>query len=79
MRVIVPVTDWKEHYEQAAWLVQIKPNKQNGLSKISAADAFQLRSLSVERFIHRIGILDSESFKEILEAIMIVLGIKLTE
>jgi len=79
LRVIAPITDWKEHYSQAPWLVQIKPSKQNGLTKISAADAFQLRSLSVERFIHRIGILDSETLSEILDAVQIVLGIKLVD
>ena len=75
LRVIVPITTWKDHYSQAPWLVKIEPTKQNGLDQTSAADAFQIRSLSTERFIHSIGIIDSETFSTILEAVQIVLGL----
>jgi mRNA interferase MazF len=75
LRVIVPITTWKEHYSQAPWLVKIEPTKLNGLDKVSAADAFQIRSLSIERFIHSIGIIDSETLSPILEAVQIVLGL----
>jgi mRNA interferase MazF len=51
LRIIVPITEWKEHYSQAPWLVKIEQDKQNGLDKTSAADTFQIRSLSTERFI----------------------------
>lgn len=74
LRVIVPTATWKDHYSKAPWLVQIQPTKQNGLDKTSAVDAFQIRSLSIERFIHVIGEVDSETFSEILAAVQIVLG-----
>lgn len=74
LRVIVPITTWKDHYSQAPWLVQIQPTQQNGLDKASAADAFQIRSLSIERFIRRIGEVDSKTLSAILEAVKIVLG-----
>ena len=32
LRVIVPLTDWKEHYEIAPWMVRIDPDRTNGLS-----------------------------------------------
>ena len=75
LRIIVPITTWKDQYSKAPWLVQIEPSKNNGLKNLSAADAFQIRSLSVERFIHSIGKVDSETLSAILEAIMIVLGL----
>ena len=75
LRVIVPITTWKEHYSQAPWLVQIMPNKQNGLDKKSAADTFQIRSLSTERFICAIGNVDDKTLKAILEGVKIVVGI----
>jgi len=75
LRVIVPITTWKEHYSQAPWLVQIKPKKQNGLDTISAADAFQIRSLSTERFIRAIGKVDTDTISAILEGVKIVVGI----
>ena len=75
LRVIVPITTWKEHYSQAPWLVKIQPTKENGLDQTSAADAFQIRSLSIERFIHIVGKVDSEMLSSILEAVQIVLGL----
>jgi mRNA interferase MazF len=75
LRVIVPITTWKDHYSQAPWLVKITPTKQNGLDQTSAADAFQIRSLSIERFIHSIGKVDSETLSSIFEAVQIVLGL----
>lgn len=55
LKVIVPLTAWKEHYRQAPWLVRIEPHLENGLDKPSAADAFQVRSLSQERLVRRLG------------------------
>lgn len=75
LRVIVPITTWKDHYSQAPWLVQIKPNKQNGLDRTSAADTFQIRSLSTERFIRAIGKVDSETFSAIVDGVRIVIGL----
>jgi len=75
LRIIVPITTWKDHYSKAPWLVKIQPTKQNGLDKPSAADAFQVRSLSRERFSHPIGEADPDTLSSILEAIRIVIGL----
>jgi len=75
LRVIVPITTWKDHYSTAPWLVQIQPNKTNGLEKISAVDTFQIRSLSTERFIRAIGKVNSEKILAILDGVRIVLGL----
>jgi len=75
LRVIVPITTWKDHYSNAPWLVQIKPNKQNGLGKRSAADTLQIRSLSIERFIRAIGNVDGKTFSAILDGVKIVMGL----
>ena len=75
LRVIVPITDWKDHYSQAPWMVPILPGKNNGLNKPSAADAFQILSVSNERFIHKIGNLEAGNLNMILSAIQIVIGI----
>src|SRR5208283_5378324 len=56
LKIIVPITDWKERYEIAPWMVKIDPDSNNGLTKISSADCFQLRSLSDQRFVKKIGI-----------------------
>lgn len=55
LKIIVPITDWKDRYEIAPWMTKIEPDKENGLSKVSAADSFQVRSVSQERFVKKIG------------------------
>jgi mRNA interferase MazF len=74
LRVIVPLTDWKERYSVASWMIPITPDAQNGLAKTSAADAFQIRSVSQERFVQRIGALNSDQIRQILKAVQIVIG-----
>ncbi len=73
LKVIVPITDWKEHYGIAPWMVKIEPTADNGLSKASAADCFQIRSLSQDRFIKKLGTIDRDALQAIKEAISNVL------
>lgn len=74
LRVIVPLTDWKEHYSIAPWMISITPDPQNGLAKPSAADAFQIRSVSQERFVRRVGTVNHDQLKQILKAVQTVIG-----
>lgn len=68
LKIIVPITDWKDHYHFAPWMIKIEPNDVNGLSKISSADCFQVRSLSQERLIKKLGNIDNTSLDNIKEA-----------
>ena len=74
-RVIVPLTNWKERYAIAPWMVRIEPDATNGLSEPSAADAFQMRSVSQERFARRIGRISEAILQEVLKAIQVVIGV----
>ena len=65
LKIIVPLTDWKDRYDIAPWMVKILPDKNNNLSKPSAADCFQVRSLSELRFTKRLGKLATEQIEEI--------------
>jgi len=56
LRVIEPITEWKDQYLQTSWMIPILPVVKSGLNKRSAADAFQIRSVSKERFIRKIGV-----------------------
>lgn len=75
LKIIVPITDWKERYEIAPWMVKIEPNIMNGLMKDSSADCFQIRSLSEERLIKKIGEVDANVFSEIKQALQKVLNL----
>lgn len=76
LRVIVPLTDWKERYQIAPWMVRIEPATSNGLAKVSAADAFQVRSLAQERFVRLLGKLTTEQMQAVAKALAVVLAIK---
>ncbi|MBI1747915.1 MAG: type II toxin-antitoxin system PemK/MazF family toxin [Acidobacteria bacterium] len=74
LKVIIPITDWKERYAIAPWMVYLEPDAENGLSKPSAADTFQIRSLSQSRFVKKLGKLSESVMQEINRAMAIVLG-----
>lgn len=75
LKVIVPLTDWKDRYSIAPWLVKLEPTLQNGLRKTSAADAFQIRSLSQQRFVEKLGNLADEDMQDVSRALAAVLKI----
>jgi mRNA interferase MazF len=64
LKVIVPVTAWKERYEGAVWMVKIEPDSENNLKKLSAIDTFQIRSISTKRLIRKIGSVSSRVLHE---------------
>jgi mRNA interferase MazF len=76
LKVIVPVTDWKDHYAVAPWMVRLEPDSQNGLRKPSAADCFQVRSVAQERFIQRMGRISEGHLRQIADALAVVLRIR---
>ncbi len=76
LRVIVPLTDWKPRYVEAPWMVQVTPDDQNGLVKTSACDAFQMRSVSVDRFSRKLGSLGARTLRSLTLALAEVLEIE---
>jgi mRNA interferase MazF len=75
LRVIVPITDWKDRYEIAPWMIKIESNSPNGLLKDSSADCFQVRSVSYERFVKKIGCISDVLMDEIKIGLSKVLSI----
>ena len=75
LKVIVPITGWNNLFSELGWMVRLEPSAENGLSKLSAADAFQVRSLSQLRLIRQLGNLSDEAIQEITAALAIVLSI----
>jgi mRNA interferase MazF len=74
LKIIAPITDWKEHYSIAPWMIAINPSKQNGLSKKSSIDCFQIRSVSKDRLIKRIGHISFSEILQVQEGIIKVIG-----
>ena len=76
LKVIVPITDWKDRYANAPWMVRVDPDGENHLEKASAADAFQVRSVSQQRFIRRVGKLADPKLNAVTNALAVVLRIR---
>ena len=77
LKIIVPITDWKDRYEIAPWMIKIEPDKQNNLTKISAIDCFQIRCVSENRFVTQVGTIDDNISAEIKISLSKVLSIDL--
>jgi mRNA interferase MazF len=75
LKVIVPITEWRDRYTVAPWMVRLDPTPENGLDQPSAADAFQVRSVAQQRLVRRVGKLSESAMQEITRALAVVLVI----
>ena len=74
LRIVVPVTAWSNDYVQTPWMIHLKPTGGNGLTKESAADAFQVKSVSLRRFDRRLGRVSAEQLDENAQAVALCIG-----
>lgn len=72
----MPITGWNDVFVQVPWMVRIEPTSDNGLNKVSAADTFQVRSVSQQRLIKQVGTLTDEIMEDISNSLAIVLNIR---
>ena len=79
LKLIAPVTDWKNYFAQNPWHVKVTPNKTNGLNKVSAIDTLQLRGVDIQRFQKKLGSLSPSKMKMITLAILTVIEADLTD
>lgn len=74
LQIVVPITGWQLQFTRYFWMVQLIATDQNGLSKDSAADAFQVKSLSTNRFQRKLGSVTKDQLNEISTAIALCVG-----
>ncbi len=55
-------------------MVNLKPSGTNGLSKESAADAFQVKSVPLRRFARYLGRIEAVQLDEIAQAVALCVG-----
>jgi mRNA interferase MazF len=53
-------------------MVTIEANENNGLSKKSSIDLFQVRSLSEKRLAHKVGVVEDEILEACKSALNVV-------
>ena len=73
LRVVVPLTEWKDRFAAASLMVRVECDEQNGLSKTSAADGLQIRSVSEQRLVKRLGNVNNIQIEQIVKAVFNVL------
>lgn len=75
LRMVVPITTGNPGFVKHFWMVGIRANATNGLNHDSFLDAFQFKSVSVERFKYRRGrIISQKLLDEVIAAIVLCIG-----
>jgi mRNA interferase MazF len=69
LRIVVPVTGWQPQFINHFWHINLLPTLANGLAKESAADALQVRSVSINRFQRKLGEVTAKQIADIAKAV----------
>jgi mRNA interferase MazF len=75
LKVTVPIADWKDRYAARPWMVCLEVAPENGLTKLSAVDTFQIRSVSETRLIRKLGQLPDSDIQLVSQALATVLSL----
>ena len=59
IRLVAPLTEWKDYFAQNVWHVKLIPDSINGLTKTSAVDTLQLRGVDTRQAVTECKIQDS--------------------
>jgi mRNA interferase MazF len=69
IRLVAPITEWKEYFTNNIWHVKLEPDPKNGLNKTSAVDTLQLRGVDTKRFLRQLGEIQVQTMGAIVAAI----------
>ena len=72
LKIVAPITDYKPKYRHVPWMVTLNADSRNNLHKKSVVDVFQVRSISQQRLVKKIGIISTTQLQEIFTAIKII-------
>jgi mRNA interferase MazF len=70
---MVPITDSGKFIKD--WHIELYPNSTNELSKASAADCFQVKLISKERFLKRMRSISENELNQVKLGLMKVLDL----
>jgi mRNA interferase MazF len=73
IKLVAPLTEWKDYLAQNIWHVKVVPESTTGLTKTSAVDTLQLRGVDTRRFVKKIGSVSPEIMRSIVTAISAVI------
>jgi len=73
IKLVAPLTEWRDYLAGNIWHVKVQPDALNSLNKTSAVDTLQLRGVDIERFVQKLGKVNTEVMKSIVAAIAAVI------
>ncbi len=71
LRIVIPITSWQEKFSDRLFMIKIEANLENQLSRDSAGNVLQVRSISTERFVKRLGQVSDEILQELLAGLIV--------
>jgi mRNA interferase MazF len=71
LRIVIPITSWQEKFDDRLFMVKIAASSGNNLSRDSAGNVLQVRSISTERFVKQLGRVSDEILQELLAGLVI--------
>ena len=74
LKIIAPITDYKDKFMDVPWMVTLMPEHKNGLVKKSVIDLFQVRSVDEKRLVEHIGMIGEDQLLSVKAALKIVFG-----
>lgn len=74
LKIAVPLSTTPPKKREFRWKVSIPSDRNNGLDKNSWADASQIKSISIERFVKKTGSINGTQMEEILAAVALCIG-----
>ena len=76
LSIVVPITNWTASWENNPFFVSLDPSKQNGLKKRSAVDCFQIRAVSQQRVLDRLGSITTFELTQIKKSLALILDLE---
>ena len=73
VKIVAPITGWSPSLMGKVWHVKIEPSRANGLSKVSSIDTLQIKSVSLERFASKMGVVEADLLEQVVAGIGIVI------
>ncbi|MDZ7695480.1 MAG: type II toxin-antitoxin system PemK/MazF family toxin [Deltaproteobacteria bacterium] len=75
LAIVVPITGWAANWATNPFFVSLFPDDMNGLQTKSAVDCFQVRTISHDRFLGKIGSIPVKEMDLIKKAMALILDI----
>jgi len=76
LAIVVPVTQWRKAWDENPFFFTAELQPHHGLTKKLAVDCFQVRALSHERFVKKLGALRGQEMDRIKTALALILDIE---